>query len=644
MLLVVVVLLTNFAFLLRGASARHLREDEAIAFAGTAGDLASTIEAQRQDVHAPLWFVLFHGWQRWLGMGDDELPSRLFSVLLSMLTLAVVFRVGASWFRGWWAGLCSVVALGTLAYFYLYGLEIRPYALVMLLAALSMWAFERWLRLGTWQRAMLYGLSVAAMLYLHYFGMFLALVQAVYALAWLAAEDRRYRTYQIAQRGQPGTRSTSRLVQGIGAGALAVALWLPWLPTFIAQVRHVGGLVTEAEARAIEGVGMASTTQRTDLTSITRLVALSTNGQPALYGAILFVGFVRWRTRQYWLVVGWGIGVPASMMLVNLLVPVYEPRYASTLVPGLGLLIGASLAALIEAVLGRSRPPLRGGPGILALAIFGVFAAMNAPAGVPNHLPLRDFLTEAERLHEPGDAIYFDHIRYELTGAYLYRKYGPSFLDVLRSEAGTTVTLEALTADDRRPRCVWFITESWFSKPQTRGVFEQIAARRPLQAVIGIQDRYLFQRLCAPPDIPPVVYGATLRFLGAEVMPQTDLAHGGRAITLKLWWDVLKPPSVDYSFSVRLIDPSGATVAQHDGPLVSFYGGADLPTSTLVPGVYYLDLRTLALAGPPAARYSLAVVVYQWWDGQALPAQGRADVSPAPGPVVVQDLAGQDLN
>jgi hypothetical protein len=609
LLLTVLVLLALFALLLRGASVRYLREDEAIAFAGTAGDLASTVEFQRRDVHAPLWFVAFHGWQWWLGMGDDELPSRLFSVLLSTLTLAVTYRLGRQWFGTWQAGLCSLIALGTLAYFYLYGLEIRPYALVMLLAALSMWSVERWLRLGTWRSATVYALTIAAMLYLHYFGTFLVLMQGSYALVFLL------------WRRPDGWRR--RLGQGITVAVLAFALWLPWLPTFVAQVRHISQLVTAAEARAIQGLGMASTTLRTDWQSLSRFAALTTNGMPLLYGGIAIAGLLLlWRRRHYWLVVAWGLGVPGSMFALNLLVPVYEPRYASTLVPGVGLLLGVSLAALLERAV-KAAPRLRLALFAIVTAAFAVAAALTAPSGVPDHLPARDFLTEMQALHQPGDGIIFDHVVYELTGAYLYRKYAPSFLEVLRSEARANVTAAALSADGRSPRCVWFITDSWFTQAETtRQRFQQVAAKRPLQNVIGIPDRYLIQRVCAPPLVEPVVFGDTVRFLGAEVLSIAD-----QRVTLKLWWDVLRSPPADYSFSVRLIAPDGTQVAQTDGPLTDFYGQPALPTSSLVPDVYYIDRREMTLAALVQANtpYALWIVVYQWWDGQRLPSAGGSD-------------------
>lgn len=619
----VALLVLLAGLLMTGAAQRYLREDEAIAFAGTAGDLASTIVFQQRDVHAPLWFVSFHIWQYGFGIGNDELPSRHYSVLLSLLTLAVISRLGTRWFRNGWFGNLSLIALGTLAYFYLYGLEIRPYALVMLVAATSMWLFDRWLRRPTWSHALWYALSISAMLYLHYFGTFLVLAQVIYTLGYLIVHKP--------------TAWRQIMIQGAALGAVAVLLWLPWAPTFLSQVRHVSQLLTPAESRAINGIGMASTTQPTDAASIERFITLVSNGLPLVWAAILLLGLLRlWRDARYWLVVAWGLGVPVSMFLINLLVPVYEPRYASTLVPGMGLLIGISAAAALQPLWQRGR--LWFWLAVLAVAIYSAAMSSRAPIGIPNHLPARDFLRAMQALYQPDDGIIFDNnVIYELTGAYLYQKYAPSFLDTLRSETRANVPLATLETDNPMPRCVWFITDGWYTNPQTRVRFEAIAAKRPLQNVIGIDDRYLIQRLCRGPLPQPVIFGPMdgdrLQFEGAEIESRTE-----QAITLKLWWRVTQPVRLDYSISVRLLDPNGNELAALDGPIQDLYGRGLLQTTALQPNGYYIDRRTLRLNATlvPAqtwpSQVQVALKVY-FWEGADKPLRPL----PATGPTWLAD-------
>src|SRR5262249_13344809 len=134
-----------------------------------------------------------------------------------------------------------------------------------------------------------------------------------------------------------GKRTFPLWKQGIGLMVMAFAFWLPWFPIFIYQLKTVSALLKPEEIRASGlNVGMASTTMPTTPPIINALIQLATNAQPLLYAIVILAGTILlWRKQRYWLAVAWGIGVPVAMLLVNLIVPVYEPRYASPLVPGL---------------------------------------------------------------------------------------------------------------------------------------------------------------------------------------------------------------------------------------------------------------------------------------------------------------------
>ncbi len=117
----------------------------------------------------------------------------------------------------------------------------------------------------------------------------------------------------------------------------------------------------------------------------------------------------------------------------------------------------------------------------------------------------------------------------------------------------------------------------------------------------------------APPFASPQRFGAHMDFWGADVDSVTR-----EAISTRLWWRVEQTPSFDYSISLRLLDGSGALVAQSDGP-INHYGAQIVQTSALEPGKIYIDWRTIT---PPPdiapGSYSLALVVYQSWDNTRL--------------------------
>jgi uncharacterized membrane protein len=194
---------------------RYMRDDEEIAFRTTSRDLSYTVWYQAtQDVHAPVWFSSFWIWQQFIG--DSEFMGRVYSVFATLLTLSLVYQIGRTWFNSATVGIFAIVILGVNAYFFTYALEIRPYAVNMLVATLSMWCFYRWLKRRTLLTAVLYGLTVALMLYQHYFIVFLVIAQAFYLLFF--------------------TRPTRQMIfQIIGAWLLAFLLWLPWFTVSINQ-------------------------------------------------------------------------------------------------------------------------------------------------------------------------------------------------------------------------------------------------------------------------------------------------------------------------------------------------------------------------------------------------------------------------
>jgi 4-amino-4-deoxy-L-arabinose transferase-like glycosyltransferase len=147
--------------------------------------------------------------------------------------------------------------------FFTYGLEIRPYAVNMLVATLSMWCFYRWLKRRTLLTALLYGLTVALMLYQHYFIVFLVIAQAIYLV--LFARPTRQMLLQI-----------------MAAWLVAFLLWSPWFPVAIHQVENTHfNRIRFGNARGAAGIG--STTEPTTLGAIIGLINLATSGQPGLY-------------------------------------------------------------------------------------------------------------------------------------------------------------------------------------------------------------------------------------------------------------------------------------------------------------------------------------------------------------------------
>ncbi len=138
------------AFLARNINAVQMHPDEVLSYVGTEGDLAFTVGYQVgiHDNQAPAWFVLFWAWRQ--VAGSSEFSARALSLLLTLLTLALLCWLGRVWFpsRSPWIEVVIPLTLLGNGFFFTYALDIRPYPLVLLCAALSMAAFQRWMVLG----------------------------------------------------------------------------------------------------------------------------------------------------------------------------------------------------------------------------------------------------------------------------------------------------------------------------------------------------------------------------------------------------------------------------------------------------------------------------------------------------------------
>ncbi|MEP7291470.1 MAG: glycosyltransferase family 39 protein [Chloroflexota bacterium] len=564
------------AFLLIAAWQLQMHPDEVLSYTSTDGDLAFTLDIQMsvKDNQAPLWFVSFWTWRQIVG--DAEYTSRIFSVLAVMLALALIYRLGRRWFRSEWVALLAPLLLLGNGLFFNYALDIRPYPLVMLCAALSMWAFTRWLAARTSRTAAVYGVSVSLLLYVHYLLIFLVVAQGIY---YLLTQPLRLR--QIRQ---------ATLAVGIG-----IALWLPWAPTFVNQVVGLRNVELESgTARGAAGIGVS--TQATTPETILVLLNFATNHLIWLYAAVLIIGVVLLRRKAfYWLALAWALGVPLIALLANFVVAVYAPRFVSHALLGLALALAAVLVAL----------PRRSG-------LFGAMILIGAnlltfPATIPVRVPYRDLYHQMSELGHSGDAVLLVKAG-EIDGFVLWQ-----YQHYLAPELQAGITLERAQA--ARARRVWFLTNDWFD-PVVRAQFDQLEPSHPVQQVLGQCDNswcYLAQLMEAPPFNSPERFGANVDFWGVDVDAVTP-----ETVQTRLWWRVAQTPSLDYSISLRLIDETGAVVAQNDGP-INHYGTEIVQTSQLEPGRIYIDWRALSL--PPALRagvYTLELVVYQSWDNRRL--------------------------
>ena len=306
-----------------------------------------------KDGSPPLYYLLLAVWTRLFG--TSEVATHSLSLLISLAILPVAFWAGnrlfdrrAGWFTAIFAALSPFVT-------YFAG-ETRMYSLVVLESILFCVAFsgafiERRPRGALW-----FALALAALVYTHYWG-FYAVAGSVAAVALLA------------RRAPDRSALLRRAVAGYGGAAL---LFLPWLPTFVTQLRSTGA--PWAHTPTFRGVvGELAALVRDERVLVSLALAVAVGLAPAAQQL--------WRSRSV-------TSVDDTMRIVAITIigaapvvigwtlahlePSWATRYLAVTVGPLILIIGVGLAraralgvaALVVAALLILQPITRISPGI----------------------------------------------------------------------------------------------------------------------------------------------------------------------------------------------------------------------------------------------------------------------------------------
>jgi 4-amino-4-deoxy-L-arabinose transferase-like glycosyltransferase len=231
--------LTNFAWLLSGIvlvgailrlptlGQQSLWTDEAQTYGVVAHGLGHLFsQISKMESTPPVYFLVGWVWARLFGL--SEVALRLPSAIFGLATIVVVGQLGRRLVDAR-VGLAAALLTAVSPIMVWYSQEARAYAMVMLLSALSMlvlvWALERPNRV----RLLLWSLSAAAALSVHYFAAFVIAPEAI----WLGVALRRR-----------GLLSADRVSCALGPVLVVAAALLPLLvhqadgrAAFIAQAQ-----------------------------------------------------------------------------------------------------------------------------------------------------------------------------------------------------------------------------------------------------------------------------------------------------------------------------------------------------------------------------------------------------------------------
>lgn len=193
--------------------------DEAQTVAIARRSFPDLFRALREDGSPPLYYALLHGWMAVVGTGTWAVRalSGIFVVAAIAMIAVVARRIPALRARP----VTAALLLATSPFVIRYAVEARMYALELLLVIVAILAFERLWRRGGLLSLAGAGVVSGALLLNQYWSIYLLFVVGVAALVVALRGDRR--GWWI-----------------VGAILIGVALFSPWLPSFLFQAGHTG--------------------------------------------------------------------------------------------------------------------------------------------------------------------------------------------------------------------------------------------------------------------------------------------------------------------------------------------------------------------------------------------------------------------
>lgn len=227
-LLLLLIILIGLGLRTYQLTTRSLWFDEAFSWRLIQFPVQEMIARDAADVHPPLYYLLLKGWS--VIFATSLLSLRAFSVLMAGLTILGGYLFTALALRSRAAGLLAALLLALSGWQIQFSWEARMYTLGTFFLLLSSWFLLGAIRHHRWFYWLGYSLTAAALLYVHYYALFSIAAQLLFMIGYLV----------ISTKGRIGEILQWRLFWSAAVSFLVILLlFLPWLPTFIAQNSQV---------------------------------------------------------------------------------------------------------------------------------------------------------------------------------------------------------------------------------------------------------------------------------------------------------------------------------------------------------------------------------------------------------------------
>ena len=617
---VFILLIALFAFALRAyrLDAQALWWDESLTVYRATRDLATILEntiviqtVVTTDLMPPLYFLLQHFLV--LAFGISEFALRFLSLAVNVATVPLIYALGKRWFSSRVALLAAFLA--ALSPFYVwYAQEARPYALVLFFSTLAIYALVRTIDSGRGQTPTNADKNNLVRVHLRSSASYL----------WLF-------TYILATIASLCTHYYAGFLLPFHVALIALTVWREkkmWVWIFLPAIPSISiiFLLPIVLRGAVGNVNSGPTIVALDVILRDLLnsfsVGITMDAAQAVWIDValllLFIIGISITPHASRLTLVAYLALPLLALLVAQLArPLYQnSRYFIAISPAFYL----GVAAL------ASRRKIFAVP-VLAIFLLGAIPSLNnlyfdPRWGKDDHRAWAQDLRE--RVYS-GDVLILNSPHTEELFHYYADDIVPIItLPILRSDgkpspdADLAIVREALTQharvwylemhapfDDPDQRIEKLLHEQGVLLDQTnaRGTSTKITLSRFARALPIANTRDISH----PHDF---AFEGHLRLRGYDA-PAT-MKPGSRA-TIKLFWQIDEPVGEDYAVSLRLVDASGAMLAQWDtSPLGNRAG-----SSTWQPKQIVVDAREVRVPANPGS-YRWQIVPYHAATGNPL--------------------------
>jgi uncharacterized membrane protein len=586
--LLLVVLTLAFAMLIRvyNINRESFWADEGWTMLLSKGPtLSDIVVTMANDQHPPLYFALIHYWIDLTG--NSETAIRLLSTFASVIGVALVYRLGADLF-GREVGLLAALILALTDNDVMLAQEARHYAQMAMFAVASTLFYLRYVRHPSRTNGIGWLLASIALMYTHYLGGFVIIVQAIHALLFV--------------------RPLRRLLD-IGFRDLMICVaWLPWAYVFIGQSmwRYQRPIIFQS---SLPNSPATYSLVRGDLIGY----------QWGITGGLLMLGLIYIMYRQGkasfslrpllpTIYLALWVAIPIiSIVAINARFPILTTRNFLIVTPGIAVLIAHGLMNLD--VTARRFATI----ALVCVSLFNVDAYFLKP-------PWRQVAQDVLQYRHADEPILMDIWVDEFALQYHFGRdlnAPPEQLPLV----GLTTWRENYHGEFF-PRLLTYLSDKdsfWLvywgqNKDGLLDFFPQHGfTRTATQLEMHLTEQIFVYRYDRVPEQPQTTYGDQL----ALMKTQTDVT--GDQLRVNLLWKALQKPAVDYSVSVFVLDSNGTLVQQDDSsPLKN----TD-PTSGWAQDSVHFDSHTLMLPTPSAdGEYTIGVKVYWYADPKPLAVTG----------------------